>query len=83
VVRPHNLRCPYYEPLVWFMIVAVKTYFLLQSIMMGLLIGSGALSRCTAPIWGECILCAVGAERQTNKYTMNTFSKTISVNKQD
>jgi len=20
VVRPHNLRCPYYEPLVWFMI---------------------------------------------------------------
>jgi len=22
---------------------------------MGLLIGSGALSRCTAPIWGECV----------------------------
>lgn len=22
---------------------------------MGLLISSGALSRCTAPIWGECV----------------------------
>jgi len=24
VVRPHNLRCPYYEPLVWFMIEFVN-----------------------------------------------------------
>jgi len=26
VVRPHNLRRPYYEPLVWFMIIAYIEY---------------------------------------------------------
>jgi len=29
-VRQHNLRCPYYEPLLWFMIVSYRYPFLIN-----------------------------------------------------